>query len=356
MIDAYLRAEDERFEATRQEAILLLAQGKAPAEVPNLAYRDGDEVLRTEQRFPPLYEQYPLPARDLLDLSRYTVPFSRRTPATTISTSRGCAHTCTFCPSQIWHKRNVRYRPVALVMEEIEELVHRYGMREICFRDDTFTGNRERVVEICEELLRRGLDLTWRCFGSASTVDADLLALMAAAGCTQICYGFESGDDAVLRKTGKGTTVAQGVDAIRWSKQAGLEVSGTFMVGLEGDTHDTVERSIQFACSNALDYIQVNIAVAMPGTGFGKRRQRKGLDSRPEFFRWSGANTSETATLTAEELPKLARKFYRSFYMRPSYIMSRLTSRRGIQSLHSHAKLGLRMVQYLAEPYLSRSA
>ena len=95
-------------------------------------------------------------------------------------------------------------------------------------------------------------------------LSVELLKLMASAGCTQVCYGFESGDDTVLKKTGKGTTVEQGRQAAQWSKAAGIEVSGTFIVGLEGESLETIDRSIAFAKENDLDYVQVNVAVPMP--------------------------------------------------------------------------------------------
>ncbi|HIA02238.1 MAG TPA: hypothetical protein EYN66_10060, partial [Myxococcales bacterium] len=168
VVDAVILGEPE-------ESILRLSQGEDRQEIPNLAFLNNGQVQITERRLPPNWENYPIPARDLLDLSLYTVPFSRRLPATTIATTRGCGHTCTFCPTQIWHQRTVRERPIPLVMEEIDELVTRYGIRELNIRDDTFTWNRDRVFEICENLLRRGHDLTWRCFATASTVDEEVM-------------------------------------------------------------------------------------------------------------------------------------------------------------------------------------
>jgi len=237
-------------------------------------------------------------------------------------------------------------------LEEIDELVTRYHMREIVFRDDTFTWDRERVIELCLGMIARGYDLTWRAFGTVDTVDPELLSLMATAGCTQICYGFESGDDRILRKTGKGTTVAQGYEAVAATKAAGIEISGTFIVGLEGDTPESIQRSIRFAKETDLDYVQVNVAVPMPTTGFGKRHKRQGLESKPEVFRWTGTETSETKDIGKEDLPGWARRFYREFYLRPEYVARRLASRRGIRSLMSHARLGAKMAVYSAQPWL----
>ncbi len=335
-----------------EEAVLRLAQGEARASVPNLAFMEDGAMRTTERRPPPGWADYPLPARDLLDLGRYTIPFSRRLPCTTLATTRGCPHHCTFCPTQIWNRGKVRPRPVNRVEEELCELVQRYGMREVNFRDDTFTWDRDRVLEIGHAILRNGLDLSWRCFATASTVDKPLLEFMASAGCTQVCFGFESGDDAVLGKTGKGTTVDQGRQAAAWAKEAGLEVSGTFIVGLEGDSMSSIERSIRFAIDAELDYIQVNVAAPMPSTGFRKRQERQGLSANPDAFRWSGAATGETRELKPTELPEQARRFYRAFYLRPEYIASRLRSRRNVASLLSHARLGAKMARYALDPWL----
>lgn len=309
-----------------EEAVLLLAKGEAPAEIPNLAYREKGELVRTARRLPPGYPNYPPPARDLLELDKYWIPFSKRLPCTTMETVRGCSHACSFCPTHLWNLKEVRARPVAAVLAEIDELVGRYGMREICVRDDTFTWNRERVLEICAGLIERGHDLTWRCFATVSTVDEELLRTMARAGCVQVCYGFESGDDRVLKRTGKGTTVAQGRDAARWTKAAGMEVSGTFLVGFEGETAETVDASIAFAIDNDLDFVQANPVLPLPGTGFG-RRDRAGA-------------------LPAREVSRHVRRFHREFYGRPGYLADRLVSGRGLLSLTRQARLGMKIAAY----------
>jgi len=328
-----------------EEAILLLAQGKEPTEIPNLAWLDESELQQSERRFPPNWDTYPLPARDLLPLDRYTVPFARRHPATTMATVRGCPSACTFCPTHIWHQRTVRARPIALVMEEVDELVYRYGIREIILRDDTFTWDRDRVLEFCAALQERNHDLTWRCFATANTVDEELVHTMAAAGCTQVCFGFESGDDEMLGKSGKRTTVQQGRDAARWVHEAGMEVAGTFLVGMEGETTDSVNRSIASAKETRLDYVQVNVATPLPGTSFGRRQGKKGRNSQPRSFRWFGAATGESEELGPDLLVGETRRFYREFYFRPSYLASRVRSRRGLGVLATHARLGLRMLR-----------
>jgi anaerobic magnesium-protoporphyrin IX monomethyl ester cyclase len=332
-----------------EEAMLALAKGTPIGALANVAYLDGATIVSGERRLPAGWPEYPLPARDLIDLGRYLIPFSSRLPSTTMATVRGCPKKCTFCPTQIWNQRVVRARPIDLVMDEIDELIGRYGVREVAIRDDTFTWDRERVLAFCDAMRQRGRAraLTWRCFATVDTVDASLLNAMAAAGCVQVCYGFESADEAVLQKCGKQTTVAQGVDAVRWTKAAGIEVSGTFIVGLEGDTPATIRKSIEFAKANDLDYLQVNVAVPLPSTGFGKRQARAGRHASPEVFRWFGKRTGETAEIAADDLPAYARRFYREFYLRPAYIAGRLTSRRGARALWNHVKLGARMARHV---------
>lgn len=338
-----------------EEALLRLAGGEAPDRIPNLAYANPNgtgTVVKTERRLPPDYANYPIPAWDLIDLERYTIPFCRRLPATTMATARGCDHTCTFCPSQIWHQRTVRPRALHGVLEEIELLTGKYGVREIVLRDDTFTFDRDRVSAFCRELRRRDLDLTWRCFATVDAVDLDLCREMAVSGCSQICYGFESGVDAILAQTGKRTTVEQGRLAAEWTHRAGMEVAGTFIVGLEGETSNTLQQSLDFATTLGLDYIQINPAAPLPGTGFGKRHARSGREGASGRFRWSGNQTIETESMDAIEIDRAVRRFYGGFYLRPKYIAGRVTSRRGLRSLWSHAVLGGRMALYLAEPYM----
>ena len=333
-----------------EEALLELARGTAPPDIANLAWREGGEVRRSSRILAMGFPDFPLPARDLVDLDHYTIPFVRRRPATTMATTRGCNGTCTFCPSQLWHERTVRARSVDRVLEELGELTGRYGMREVVFRDDTFTWDRDRVLDICQGIVREGLDLTWRCFATVATVDPDLLQMMSAAGCVQICYGFESGDDDILRATGKRTTVGQGRQAARWTHDAGIEVAGTFVVGLEGETTTTLERSVQFPQECELDYVQVNPAAPLPGTGFGKRQERRGLRSDPSSFRWFGARTGETLDLAPEQVAAAVRRFYRRVYFRPRYIAGRLRSRRGARALWSHAVLAARMAAFIVRP------
>lgn len=311
-----------------EEAVLRLALGEARAAIPNLAYLEAGAIALTPRRLPPGYADYPPPARDLLDLDRYWIPFSKRQPCTTMETVRGCSHACGFCPTHLWNLNQVRARPVAAILAEIEELVVKRGMREICVRDDTFTWNRERVLEICAGLVARGHDLTWRCFATVSTVDPVLLREMARAGCVQVCYGFESGDDRVLKRTGKGTTVAQGRDAARWTKEAGMEVGGTFLVGFEGETAETVDASIAFAIGCGLDFVQANPVLPLPGTPFGRRAP--GLER----------------ALAPAEISAHVRRFHRAFYLRPRYLADRLFSGRALPGLARQARLGLKIASF----------
>ncbi len=339
LVDFALTAEPE-------STVAQLAAGVDRTNIHNLSWLEEGKLVQTERSLPTDWITQPPPARNLLPLEKYLVPFSQRLPSTTMQTARGCSSSCNFCPTHIWNGFRVRERPLDLVIVEILELVHRYGIKEVSIRDDTFTANRTRVLEFCERLTQQKIDLSWRCFATAATVDPELLKTMRRAGCFQICIGFESGADEILKRTGKKTTVQQGQDAARWAHDAGIEVSGTFLVGLQGESVETIEESIRTAIEMKLDYVQVNVATPLPGTGFARIQSRANRHSSPDQFRWSGMPTGETEFMSPDELAANARRFYRKFYFRPEYVFGRLTSARGLRSLISHARLGMRMVRH----------
>ena len=248
------------------------AAGKPLREIPGVSFMDNGQVVHTPTR--PLLQNEDLDAlpfasevykRDL-DITRYNVPFLLH-PYVAFYTSRGCPALCTFC---LWPQtisgHAWRTRSVASVVAEVRRARELFPeMREIFFDDDTFAWGKRRTLALCEAL--QPLRQTWSCTSRVHT-DYETLKAMKAAGCRLLIVGFESGDPQILANIKKGATVEDARTFMEHCKKLGLAVHGDFIIGLPGETAQTIERTWQFAKQIDCETIQVSIAHAYPGTEF----------------------------------------------------------------------------------------
>ncbi len=214
----------------------------------------------------------PFPAWDLMHPRRYQLAphgaFVARFPVAPIVTSRGCPCACSFCASPGLWGGGIRFRSPGNVLDEIELLVKRYGVREIHFEDDNLTLRRPHVTAICEGILSRGLDISWAAPNGVrvDTLDRPLLQLMKRSGCSLLAFGVESGSPEILRGVGKGTTLAAISRAIDMTAQVGIDTQGFFIFGLPGETEQTIEQTLRFACDSRLDRAQFLLLDVLPGS------------------------------------------------------------------------------------------
>jgi radical SAM superfamily enzyme YgiQ (UPF0313 family) len=305
-----------------------IEKGKPPSEIDGVCYKNNGTVVLNTRGHQYLAENMvtlPLPARHLLPNDRYYQFISQRKNFTIIVTSVGCPSSCDFC-----FLRQLPYqeRPMASVMEEVEQCYHTYGVREIDFFEPSLTINRPRLMNLCEELSRRKLDLHWSCRARVDQVDRELLKAMRNAGCQRIYYGVESGDQAVLDKEHKGITLDRIRQAIFLTKEQGIKSLGFLMVGQPGDTRESVERTIRFAIDLDLDYAQFCRTIAKPCSKLDEHlKKHTGKDYWREYVegtveeRRLGTPWTE---LTEVEIKKLTKKAYYRFYYRPSYVKKAL--------------------------------
>ena len=240
-------------EETVAEIVDCWEDGRELAGVKGVALRDGGQVAMTPER--PLVDlgKLPLPAQDLLPLDKYRMPLAGRR-YTYVLVERGCPHRCTFCvESALWHGE-VRLRPVPSVLEELRWL-RALGVERVLFQADLFTVNRAWVLELCRALIREGIGMPWTCNSRVDTVDAELLMAMKEAGCFLIAYGVESGSDEVLRRAAKGTTVSQIKPAVTLTRRAGIRSWGYFVLGLPGETRETLEETIRLSVQLPFDLV-----------------------------------------------------------------------------------------------------
>lgn len=331
-------------EYTMLELVEHLESGRTLTEVNGIAFRERGKVVKTSPR--PYIEdldRLPFPARHLLPPLRCYRPTPsayRSLPQATLITSRGCPYSCIFCDRSVFGNR-YRARSAANVVDEIEEVVRRYGAKEVRFWDDTFNIDRKRVLAICSEIRRRKLDVDWSCLCRANLVDEMMLHEMARAGCWQIDYGIESGSSELLRRIGKGLTLEQIRSAVEKTKAAGIKVRGFFMLGLPGETEETLNQTIEFAKTLKLDVAIFHITVPFPGTDLYLAAVASGEIS-------SSLNYQHFLIFGSEELPYVPKglskeiilryrsKAYKSFYLRPNYILGQLAAVRSVRDFYRY--------------------
>jgi anaerobic magnesium-protoporphyrin IX monomethyl ester cyclase len=294
--------------------------------IKGLVWRNGSNVVVNPDR--PLIrnlDDLPLPRHDLLPLSDYRAPLVRG-PYAFVVTSRGCPANCRFCIKHVSYGRSVRFRSPENILAELEQLVG-LGVRSVHMYADLFTVSREQVVDLCQLILERGLRLRWTCNSRVDFVDAEMLELMSQAGCWMISWGIESGSEQILRRVRKGIRIEQVERALRWAKDAGILNWGYFIIGLPGETRETIQETIRFSKKLPLDLALFHIAAPHPGTPFFFEVVEQGW-FRPgtewEQVDMDRSTVLDYPRLRAEELERWARRAFREWALRPGPMLTYL--------------------------------
>ncbi len=312
-----------------------LLDGAAPRDVGGLWWRDGDGVacsgpghlIEDLDTLPwPAWDRYPMEGNQ-----RITKLAARHRPVTTIEFSRGCIYSCDFCGSKNTMGRGYRKKSPERCAEELVRLA-RFGFREAVVVDDIFTSDNEWAALVCEEIIRRAPGVGWSCTNGIRVDSAsdELFRLMRRAGCFRVYFGLESGSDEVLRAFGKGgrATLDQAVEAVGSARRAGLEPNGFFLVGLTGDTPETMQDTIDFARSVPLDTMKCGICVPFPGTPMFHDLQEQG---RIKTLDWDAYTVYNEADLIFEH-PTLdwgtIREYFKRFYVQAYFRNPRYLARR----------------------------
>jgi radical SAM superfamily enzyme YgiQ (UPF0313 family) len=329
-------------------------------DIRGIAYRrDGQIRLNLPRPFmsKSKLEQLPHPARDLVDLNNYRpqVHLDRGRKAASMISSRGCPARCTFCASYLTNGFAFRGRSPQRVLAEIEDLVYNYQVRHIIFVDDTFTFDKERVVEICQLILQRGLKIDWHCFARVDRVSEEMLSFMKKAGCFSLLFGVESADEGVLRNIRKGITLKQARQALRIANRLGFKTLVSFIFGNPGDTPQTLKRTIDFAIRLRPTIASFNILVPYPGTEvFRLNYQNKFRDpnSWDTFLPKAVNPISRTAALSPQDLRRwTAWAFSRFYLLRPWQVLRMLMAVRTVGELKSYIRGSLGLCRRLKEWY-----
>jgi radical SAM superfamily enzyme YgiQ (UPF0313 family) len=303
-------------------------------DVPGLAFRSGDEIIRNAPR--PWCEDLDsipwasLIYRDFLKVENYSYG-AQLHPEVTIVSARGCPYQCTYCvfPQTITGHR-FRTRSVKDIVDEMEFIHTTWPhVKEIMFEDDTLTVDKARIRDLCDEILRRGLRITWSGNARADFDDIGLLKLMKKAGCRLFCVGFESADQNILNQMCKGgATVERQGRFVRACQQAGILIHGCFLFGGRNETAETMRKTLDFAKGLPLDTAQFFPIMAYPGTRAYDEAQADSSLATEDYDQWLTANGYYVSRVTrsgldAKEITAFADTALREFYLRPSYITAK---------------------------------
>lgn len=338
--------------------ILEYLQGKKHLnEIDGIAYRDEkNKIINNKKReIIKNLDDIPFPAYHLIDITKYTPPpglFFRK-PIVGMITARGCPFNCNFCADRVIWQGVCRLRKPESVLQEVELLAKKYGVKEIKFFDDTFTVNRKRTIEICEGIINLNLNIIWRCSSRVDSVDPELLLLMKKAGLRSISYGVESGDEEILKKMNKRIKLDQIRNAVKWSKEIGIETKGFFLLNYPGDTVETTEKTIAFSRELNLDFAGFNLIFPSYGT-----QVRKEIEENYEIDRdaWDNLDTPigneiyfHQKQLPAEYLKKAYHRAAIGFYLRPRAIWKAIKRIKNFEMLKSYIKGAIRLLKVKAK-------
>jgi hopanoid biosynthesis associated radical SAM protein HpnJ len=327
------------------------ANGKPLEEIPGVSFRsaDGSIVNNPERGVIENLDELPWVSkvykRDL-DVTNYNVPFLLN-PFISLYTSRGCPAMCTFC---LWPQTHSGHRwrlrssdDVAAEMKYIKENFPQ--IKEVFFDDDTFNYQKARTIELCAKL--KPLNMTWSCT-SRVTTDYDTLKAMKEAGCRLLIVGYESGDPQILKNIKKGATVDMAERFTANCKKLGLLIHGDFIVGLPGESRESIRKTIDFAKKLDNETIQVSIAHPYPGTEFYDYAKKNDLISIGSMTDEVGHQLPKVIYpgLDEAELVEWVERFYGEYYFRPRVIW-RVVSK-AIFNSHDRKRLTKEAKEYMA--------
>lgn len=321
-IDCIIRGEPE-WSALELSSVLQNRRLLEKREIAGCTIRiNGQVVVSKNREYNSDLDSLGFPAWKYFDKSNYIHPIFNK-PYVTVNTSRGCVHSCIFCVGHIFYGKEVRYRSVASVIDEIEKyIIGKLGIRHIWFYADDFTRSPEYVKELCSAIIDHKLKITWWTNTRVDKRDEEMFQLMRNAGCFMLSIGGESGNARILKRIKKGTEPEYIKDTVKLLRKVGINSLVYFLIGLPGETRETIQETLNFAKEINPDYVEFYPATPYPGTEFFDIARAENLivDSNWDNYMCGGNQfVIEIPGVKKGELDEILRKAYREFYLRPVY-------------------------------------
>jgi radical SAM superfamily enzyme YgiQ (UPF0313 family) len=318
-------------------------EGNSPVEnIKGLIWRENGEVRVNEPAIIDDLESLPIPARHLTPVNSYRLIGAHK-PFATMLTQRGCPFKCGYCATDN-PMRKVRFRKVESVLDEMELLVNEFGTREINFVVETFTLKKDFTVALCEGILKRNIKVAWQAPTRVDCVDLELLKLMHRAGCWQLRFGIESGNQRILDLMNKKVTLEMIESAVNMTKKAGMRTVGYFILGYVDENAQSVCNTIQFAKKLALDSAVFYLGVPYYKTNFHELAVERGLIDENYWTEWVMGKRTDPLPFLIPDAEMWLQKAYSDYYYRPTYILKRLFNIRSPQDLCENLFAGSSML------------
>jgi radical SAM superfamily enzyme YgiQ (UPF0313 family) len=292
-------------------------------------YKEGDNIIQNNASSPiDDLNELPFPAWDMISYKSFNGGGLMRNlkPFVTALTSRGCPHGCTYCPYPVIQGRKLRVRSPENVVDELHWLVNSMGVKAVLFRDPEFALQRDRVMGICEAILKRDIRLAWRCETRMEDLDEKLVSIMAKAGCIGINTGVESADPHVLRNLKrKLVPFDQAKKVVKACNKNGVDSFCFFIIGLPGDTRQSVLKTIDYAVKLKPTFVQFTVATPYPGTELRNWAWEKGFIENETLSGITGYDAAmRNDCLAAEEIRTLQKLANEAWEMRWHKVVIRI--------------------------------
>lgn len=347
-VDFVIRGEPE---LTAHELVQTLGAGRNIAGIEGLVYRKGEGFVETPRRdlIADIDVTLPYPKRDGMPMDLYNVP-GFPSPVVFIYGSRGCPFQCNFC---LWPQTNLhgpyRARPGEKIAEELDWVLQNFpNTGSFFFDDDTFNLGRERVLSFAAEMKRRKIRIPWGMNARADNWDREMLERLIETGLFTLRIGIESGDQEVLDRSRKGIDLEQARATLELSHELGLKNHISFVMGMPGETSESVENTIRYIRSVPADSVQFSVAIPFPGTRFFKYVEENGFLLTRDWTKYNGFDhvVMRTEAMSADEIAEAITHARRKVYFTPRFILRRLSYIRDVRDVGALARKVFRLAGF----------
>ncbi len=309
--------------------------------IPGIIFRSGNKIIRNESELIENLDEIPFPERKLLPNDKYSSIIGRN-PITTMITTRGCPYNCGFCFKGPQDKKFL-LRSAENVVDEMEQVILDFKVKEIMFYDDVITLKKEHIVSICEEIIKRNIKICWESPTRIDIVNRELLKLMRRAGCIRLRYGVESGNKEILRKMNKKIELQKVQEVFKMTEEEGIERFAYFIIGYLGENDQTMQETIDFAKKLNPDLVMFTLATPLPATPLFEDTVKAGIIDKNYWRDFTLGKRNDRIPILTANAEEYIKKAYKEFYLRPGYIIKNILKIRNLDTIkrYYNAFLGI---------------